>query len=183
MAVTLTDKDKRTLWLGAVGSVLILGLVYVPTLAGHWRKMRSEMHAMERTLQQIRNPKNAKQGFLDTQVPVYKMPTTRNDQRFLYRDKLTEQIKKAGLKEVPLQIEESRKWITGGYKPLYFSYAGKCSFDKLLKLLVDLKTNPYYVSIEALKIEADSKTPAQGRKEMTIELTLTTLTLAEKTPS
>ncbi len=181
MAVTLTDKDKRTLRLGAVCSVLILGLVYVPRLAGHWRKMRSEMHAMESTLRQIQNPRDAKQRFLDTQVPVYKMPTTPDDQAFLFRDKLTEQIKKAGLKEVPLQTEFSKKRVTGGYQPLYVSYAGKCSFDKLLKLLVDLKTNPYYVGIEALKIEADPKTPAQGRKEMTIELTLTTL--AKKTLS
>ncbi|MCP4454541.1 MAG: hypothetical protein GY809_24045 [Planctomycetes bacterium] len=181
MAVTLTDKDKRTLWLGAVASVVILGLVYVPRLAGQWRSLRSEMHAMESTLQQIQNPKDAKQKFMDTQVPVYKMPVAADAQAFLFRDKLTEQIKKAGLKEVPLQTEFSKKRVTGGYQPLYVSYAGKCSFDKLLKLLVDLKTNPYYVAVEALKIEADPKTPAQGRKEMTIELTLTTL--AKKTLS
>jgi hypothetical protein len=181
MAVQLTDRDKKTLWLGAVGAVFILGLVYVPKLTGRWRKVRSEMHAMESILQQIQNPKDAKQLFLDAQVPVYKMPTTADAQAFLFRDKLTEQIKKAGLKEVPLQTEFSRKRQAGGYQPLYVSYAGKCSFDKLLKLLVDLKTNPYYVGIEALKIEADPKQPAAGRKEMTIELTLTTL--AKKTLS
>lgn len=181
MAVRLTDRDKRTLWLGAVSSVFILGLVYVPRLAGHWRKMRSEMHAMERILLQIQNPKSAKQRSLDARVPMYKMPTTADAQAFLFRDKLTEQIKKAGLKEVPLQTTFSKKSQAGGYQPLYVSYAGQCSFDKLLKLLVDLKTNPYYVGIEALKIEADPKKPAQGRQEMTIELTLTTL--AKKTLS
>jgi len=181
MAVKLTDRDKRTLWLGAVGSVIILGLVYVPRLTGHWRKMRSEIHVMESTLQQIQNPKDAKHLFLDAQVPVYEMPTTADAQAFLFRDKLTEQIKKAGLKEVPLQTEFSKKRLSGGYQPLYLSYAGVCSFDKLLKLLVDLKTNPYYVDIEALKIEADPKKPAEGRQEMTIELTLTTL--AKKTLS
>lgn len=181
MAVKLTDKDKRTLLFGAVCSVLILAMVYAPRLIGHWRAMRSEIHAMERTLQQIQNPENPKQQFLNTQVPVYAMPTTADAQAFLFRDKLTEQIKKAGLKEVPLQTEFSSKRQAGGYQPLYVSYAGKCSFDKLLKLLVDLKTNPYYVGIEALKIEADPKQPAQGRKEMTAELTLTTL--AKKTLS
>ena len=181
MAVKLTDRDKRTLWLGVVSSVIILGLVYVPRLTGHWRKLRSEIHAMESTLQQIQHPKDAKQLFLDAQVPVYEMPTTADAQAFLFRDKLTEQIKKAGLKEVPLQTEFSKKRLSGGYQPLYLSYAGVCSFDKLLKLLVDLKTNPYYVDIEALKIEADSKKPAEGRQEMTIELTLTTL--AKKTLS
>lgn len=181
MAVKLTDKDKRTLWLGAVASAVILGLVYVPKLTGHWRKMRSEIHAMESILLQIQNPKDGKQMFLDGQVPVYKMPTTADAQAFLFRDKLTEQIKKAGLKEVPLQTEFSKKRQSGGYQPLYVSYAGVCSFDKLLKLLVDLKTNPYYVGIEALKIEADPKKPAAGRQEMTIELTLTTL--AKKTLS
>ncbi|NQV31912.1 MAG: hypothetical protein HQ515_04415 [Phycisphaeraceae bacterium] len=181
MAVKLTDRDKRTLLLGAVCSVFILGLVYVPELIGHWREVRSEIFTMERTLQQIQNPKDAKQLFLDTQVPVYKMPTTADAQAFLFRDKLAEQIKKAGLKEVPLQTEFSTKKQVGGYQPLYLSYAGKCSFDKLLKLLVDLKTNPYYVGIEALRIDADPKKPAEGRKEMTIELTLTTL--AKKTLS
>ena len=181
MAVTLTDKDKRTLWLGAVASVVILGLVYVPKLVGRWGKMRSEMHAMESTLQQIQNPKDGKQLYLDSQVPVYKMPTNKDAQASLFRDRLTEQIKKAGLKEVPLQTEYSKKTVAGGYQPLYVSYAVVCSFDKLLKLLVDLKTNPYYVGIEALKIEADPKKPAEGRQEMTIELTLTTL--AKKTPS
>lgn len=181
MAITLTDRDKRTLLLGAVCSVFILGLVYIPRLTGHWGNMRAEIRAMETTLKQIQNPKDAKQLFLDTQVPVYKMPITADAQAFLFRGKLTEQIKKAGLKEVPLQTEFSKKRQAGGYQPLYVSYAGTCSFDKLLKLLVDLKTNPYYVSIEALKIEADPKQPAQGRKEMTVELTLTTL--AKKTLS
>jgi hypothetical protein len=181
MAITLTDRDKRTLWLGAVCSVFILGLVYVPRFAGHWRQVRSENRAMEQTLRQIQNPKDPKQLFLDSQVPVYKMPTTADAQAFLFRDKLTEQIKKAGLKEVPLKTDFPAKGQVGGYQPLYLSYAGTCPLDKLLKLLVDLKTNPYYVGIEALKIEADSKQPAEGRKEMTIELTLTTL--AKKTLS
>jgi hypothetical protein len=181
MAVKLTDRDKRTLWLGAVCSVFIVGFVCVPEQIGRWRQMRSDIHAMEETLLQVQNPKNPKQLFLDTQVPVYRMPTTADDQAFLFRDKLTEQIKKAGLKEVPLQTDFSKKGSIGGYQPLFLSYAGKCSFDKLLKLLVDLKTNPYYVGVEALKIEADPKKPAEGRKEMTIELTLTTL--AKKTLS
>ena len=49
-----------------MASVIILGLFYVPRLAGQWRSLRSEMHAMESTLQQIQNPKDAKQPFLDT---------------------------------------------------------------------------------------------------------------------
>jgi len=181
MAVKLADRDKRVLWLGAVCSVVIVGLKFIPEFAGHWQKTRVEIRVMEETLQQIQNPKDPKQLFLDSQVPVYAMPTTADAQAFLFRGKLSEQIKKAGLKEVPLQTTFSKKGQVGAYQPLHLSYAGKCSFDKLLKLLVDLKTNPYYVGIEALKIEADPKKPAQNRKEMTIELTLTTL--AKKTLS
>jgi hypothetical protein len=181
MAVTLTDRDKRVLWLGAICSVIILALSFGPEFIGRWKELRVEISAMEETLEQIQNPKNPKQVFLDSQVPVYAMPTTPEAQAFLFREKLREQIKKAGFKEVPIQTIFSKKGQVGAYQPLHLSYAGKCSFDKLLKLLVDLKTNPYYVGIEALKIEADPKKPAQGRKEMTIELTLTTL--AKKTLS
>lgn len=176
MKIKISERDKRTLVLGGVASVLIVLSVYIPRGVGHWQQMRSEIRAMEATLKDIQSPASAKQMVLDQQVPVYRMPESPDNQAFLFRARLTEQIKKAGLKEVPLQMDVSKNKSLSGYQPLYLSYSGKCTFDKLLKLLVDLKTNPYYVSVEALKIDADPKQQAQQRRELAVELTVSTLT-------
>lgn len=152
----------------------ILAFVYIPRWTGHWRMIRSEITRMEQTLNDVRDPQGPRQAGLTALVPVFAMPGDQETQAFLFRDKVDEQIKQSGLNEEPLQMDTSNKKTVSGYLPLYLNYKGKCRFDKLLDLLVTLKGNPYCVGIEALKIECDTKKPAQDRGDLDIELTVST---------
>ena len=190
MAIQLTDRDKRTLKLGGVCALGILAFVYMPQWTAHWRKVRSEIKTMETTLDEVRNPRNAKQAGLNALVPVFQMPADQESQTFLFRDKFNEQVKSSGLNEEPIQFDVSKKSIRMKVPqesrfteliPLSLSYKSKCRFDKLLDLLVALKGNPYCVGIESLKLECDPKKPSQDRGDLDIELTVSTF--AEKKAS
>lgn len=174
MTKHLTDRDKRTLRWGGLCAVAILAFVYIPQWVSHWRTIRGEISEMERTLHDVRYPQGPRQAGLTALVPIFQMPADQETQAFMFRDKFGEQIKKSSLKEEPIQMDVSKKRMASGYLPLYLNYKGKCRFDKLLDLLVNLKGNPYCVGVEALKIECDTKKPPQDRGDLDIELTVTT---------
>lgn len=174
MIKRLTDREKRTVKLGSLCAVAILAFVYMPRWTGHWRTIRSEIARMEQTLDEVRDPLGPRQAGLTALVPVFQMPAEQETQIFLFRDKVDEQIKQAGLNEEPLQMDISNRKTVSGYLPLYLNYEGQCRFEKLLDLLVTLKGNPYCVGVESLKIECDPKKPAQDRGDLDVELTVST---------
>ena len=101
-------------------------------------------------------------------------PAPEEQQKFLFRDRLYEQLKKAGIKAEPLTIMPARKKAGIPYKVLKIKCKGKCRLEQLLDFLAVLPENPYLVGIEELRIECDAKEPPEKRKDVEIELVVST---------
>ena len=112
-------------------------------------------------------------------VPVFETPQAEEKQKFLFRDKLHEQLKKAGINTEPLQFLPVRKPEGVSYKVLKIKCKGKCKFDQLLDFLANLKENPYLVGVEELQIQCDTKEPPEKRKDKEIEIDLTVSTFVK----
>jgi hypothetical protein len=113
-----------------------------------------------------------KQKGLMAIVPVFTMPVEEEEQRILFRDEFSKQLKKAGIKNEPLQIQARTRSPLAGYKQLLLVCKAKCRSSQALDLLVRLNENPYLVGIEEFKIKVDPK----KRTEVELNLTVSTLT-------
>jgi hypothetical protein len=169
----LSQKDIRALKFGAVGAAIIL--VFVFGSAGHerWTKAKANGAVLKSKLDVI-NVDKAKQAGLMSIVPAFEMPQVEEEQKFLFRDKLSEQLKKAGIRNKPLQIQTGRKSPQSGYNLLLVKCNATCRFEQVLDFLAQLNENPYLVGIEELKIKCDPK------KKGEVELDLTVSTFAKQ---
>lgn len=167
----LSQKDIRALKIGAVAVIVVFLIAFAMTWFEHWLKVRKELTGRQVTLKTI-NPTETKNIGLLSTVPVFEMPQFEKEQKFLFRDKLKEHLKKIGIKTKPLQILATKKSSApAGYKLLLLKCtADKCKFDQILDLLAVLKENPYLVGIEELKIKCDPK----KREEFKLDLTVST---------
>jgi len=169
MIEKLGKKDIRTLKFGAVGAALIL--VFVFGSAGHdrWTKAKANAAVLRTKLDTIDVDK-ARQAGLTSIVPIFEMPQIEEEQKFLLRDKLSEQFKRAGIRNKPLQVQAGRKSPQAGYKLLLVKCNATCQFVQVLDFLARLNENPYLVGIEELKIKCDPK----KRGEVELDLTVST---------
>jgi len=169
----LNQKDIRALKIGVVGAALIL--LFVFGSAGHERWTKAKANgAVLRSKLDIINVDKAKRAGLMSVVPVFEMPQVEEEQKFLFRDKLTEQLKKAGIRNRPLQVQAGRKSSQSGYKLLLVKCNATCRFEQVLDFLAGLNENPYLVGIEELKIKCDPK------KQGEVELDFTASTFAKQ---
>jgi hypothetical protein len=173
MARKLTQREIRTLQIGAIVVIAIPAFVYGTDWLAHWRKVRASLAVAERRLEDVRGD-TARQAGLLSIVPVLELPRREEEQKFLFRDKLHEQLKKAGVKTEPLQILATRKTKGLSYGVLKIRCTGKCRFDQSLDLLAALQENPYLVGVEELDIQCDTKQPPEKRKEIELDLTVST---------
>lgn len=170
MAIKLSEKDKRTLKLGVIAAIAILVFVF-GLEAYELRKQKIDAYnELEDKFEKIESNNN-----FATIVPVFEMPLEKEEQRFLFRDRLNEQFDSARFNSVIIQ-EEGTKTIQGlsGYEVLRLKCTGQCSFTQLLSLLPDLKQNPYLVGIEELRLKFDSNNQQRA------DFTLTVSTLIKK---
>ena len=173
MVRKLNEREKRVLQLGAIAAVAILALTYGADWLKGWHEARAALAQARTTLRAVEADR-ARQAALLTVVPVFEVPQPEDRQKFLFRDKLLEQLKKAGVKTEPLQIMNSRRVKGISYKVLKVRCKGKCKFDQLLTLLTGLQENPYLVGVEELRIQCDPKVAPDKRKEVEIDLTVST---------
>ena len=169
MIEKLSQKDIRMLKIGAVCVAAILVFVFASKLLGRWAEARTSLAEVKNKLELIDVDKAKRTGLLSI-VPVFEMPQKEETQRFLFRDKLNEQLKKAGIKNQPLQVASIGKSGQAGYRLLRLKCSAKCRFTQVLDLLADLKDNPYLVGVEELRIRCDSKKP----QEVDLDLTVST---------
>ncbi|MHC4160489.1 MAG: hypothetical protein ACYSSO_15605 [Planctomycetota bacterium] len=165
----LNQKEKRTLKFGVVCAVAIVMFSFGTRWLGHWSQRRSLLAGIQNKLDNI-DVSDAKQAGLMSIVPVFEMPEKEEIQKFLFRDKFNEQLKKAGIKSEPLQILPAAKSPVGGYELLRLKCSAKCKFAQALDLLANLKENPYLVGIEEFKIECDQK----KRQDVKLDITVST---------
>ena len=166
MIEKLSQRDIRILKIGAVCAAAILVFVFASELLGRWAEARTSLAEVKNKLELIDVDKNKRDGLLSI-VPVFEMPEKEETQRFLFRDKLNEQLKKAGIKNQPLQVASIGKSGQAGYRLLRLKCSAKCRFTQVLDLLADLD-NPYLVGVEELRIRIDKKKPQEVDMDLTV---------------
>ena len=129
------------LLLGAAAAVVIFVFTYGSKGYDHWSQARATLAAAKRKLGEVETDKN-RQAALATMVPVFETPQVEDKQKFLFRDKLHEQLKKAGINTEPLQFLPVRKPKGASYKVLKIKCKGKCKLDQLLDFLVEPEREP-----------------------------------------
>ncbi|NIP26002.1 MAG: hypothetical protein GWN67_16805 [Phycisphaerae bacterium] len=165
----LNKREKRTVKFGVVCAVAIIGFAFVTDILGRWKESRSGTDNINKQLKAI-NVKETERARLMSIVPVFEMPEKEEIQKFLFRDKFNEQLKKARIKSEPLQIVPASKSPVAGYELLRLKCSAKCKFGQALDLLANLKDNPYLVGIEEFKIECDQK----KRQDVKLNITIST---------
>jgi len=159
--------------IGLLSAVAIVALKFGLDGSDRWRKIRTSLQAHRKKLQEVVVDETKQAGLLSI-VPVMETPLPEEEQKFLFRDRLHEQLKKAGIKTEPLTILAARKKKDFSYKVLRIRCRGKCKLDQLLDFLATLQENPHLVGIEELRIECDAKQPPEKRKDVEIDLTVST---------
>ncbi len=157
-----------------IGAIVILAIpafTFGAKWIDDWRQVRQSLAQSQNRLKDLEVNETAQAGLLAI-VPVCELPQEERVQKTLFRDKLNEQLKKAGINTEPLQFLPVRK--VKDRKVLKIQCKGKCKFDQLLDLLAGLRENPYLVGIEELKIDCDTKQPPDKRQEVEMALTVST---------
>lgn len=177
MSEKLSPKDRRALRIFGVFVAVLVVFLFATRWLAHWGGVRKSLAAAETELELI-NPPEAKQEGLLSIVPVFEMPQIEAKQKFLFREKFNEQLKKAGIKNEPLQVLAAVK-LPGraDYKLLRLKCQGKCQFGQVLDFLAALKKNPYLVGIEELEIKCNPK----KRQEVELGLTVSTFVKSKGT--
>jgi len=157
--------------IGAIAIIAIPAFTFGTKWIDNWRQVRESLAQSQDKLKDLEINEAAQAGLLAI-VPVCEPPQEEEVQKLLFRDKLHEQLKKAGINTEPLQFLPIRKGKD--QKVLKIQCKGKCKFDQLLELLANLRENPYLVGIEELKVECDTKQPPEKRQEVEIVLTVST---------
>ena len=169
MIEKLSQRDIRILKIGFVCAAAILVFWFASKWFDRWKEARASLALLEDKLELIDVDKAKRMG-LTSIVPVFEMPEEEKTQKFLFIDKLTEQLKKAGIKNKPLQVVSTGKSGQAGYRLLRMKCSAKCRLTQVLDLLASLKENPYLVGVEELRMRIDKKKP----QEVDLDLTVST---------
>lgn len=172
MTGKLSRRDIRALKLGAVCAACVLLFAFALKWLDNWGQVRGSLAATKAEFKAVRLA-GVKQAALLSIVPVFEMPQSEEEQKFLFREKFNEQLKKAGIKSNPLQILPA-VGLRGrsDYKLLRIKCGvGECKFGQLLDLLAGMNENPYLVGIEELSIKCNEK----EREKVKVDLTVSTL--------
>lgn len=172
MIEKLNQSTKRTIQIGAILAAAILVFVLGPRWLKHWSQVKESLAATRAQLELV-NMGAAQQAALLSIVPAFETPKAEAEQELLLRDKINEQLKKAGVKSEPLQVlpGTSRQ---AGYKLLRLKCSAKCRFGQVLDLLAVLKENPYVVAVDEMRIQCDTKQPPGQRQDVELNLTVST---------
>jgi hypothetical protein len=166
----LTSKDIKTLKLGGVCAAAIFVFFVGSKWRDSWLAARRKGAEVRAQLELIDAGKIKEEG-LRSIVPAFEMPQAEEAQKSLFRNRVNEQLKKAGIQNPPfLQYLSGTKSRGSGYKALRLKCSAKCGFSQMLDLLAGLNDNPYLVGVEELKMVSDQKNP----QEVQFDLTLST---------
>jgi hypothetical protein len=167
----LSERDRRALIIGAVCAVGILAFTFGTKWVGHWTEVRKSIAEKRATIANV-GIERAQQKRLMSIVPVFEDPNEEEEQKIRFRDKFSEQLKKAGFKRgAPIRVLRAKRAQAGtGYRVLGLQTRGECKFQQILDLLTNIYENPYLVGIEEMRMECDPK----KRQKFKLNLTVST---------
>jgi hypothetical protein len=167
MIKKLSQKDIRAIKIGGLCAIGILVFLFGSKVFDRLKNARASTALLKNKLELIDVDK-AKQSGLVSIVPKFEMPVEEEQQKFLFVDKLTEQFKKAGIQNQPLQVASKGKSKQPGYQLLRMKCSATCRLTQALDFLANLKDNPYLVGIEELRIRVDKKKPQEVEMDLTV---------------
>ena len=167
----ISERDIRTLKIGAVCAAAIAAFVFGTRWLEYWGGVRESLHAKREQIKAV-SAWGPKERALRSIVPVYEMPKSKEQQEILFRDKLSERLKKAGIKSEPLQcLSVGRTKAANGYRLLRVQCRkGRGNFGQILDLLAGLNENPYLVGLE----EFEMRCKPEKRQEFELKFTAST---------
>jgi len=166
-----SKKDIGAIKVGLVSAAAIIVVVVALDFFEHWRQVRRQLDTKSAQMKEMA-AKGERYEQLVSRVPVFEIPQDESVQRYVFREKFTEQLKKAGIKNEPLQGFTSRS-VKGmpGYKLLSLKVKGTGQFNQVMDLLSNLYANPYLVAVEQFEVKCDPK----NRQKSEVELKVSTL--------
>ena len=170
MLEKLGKKDIRAIKLGVTCVVGIILFLIGNNLYDRWTEAKAATTLLNNKLESIDVDKAKRAGIVSI-VPKFEMPKEEEEQKYLFMDKLTEQFKKAGIKNQPLEVVSTTSSKTAGYKLLKMKCSATCKLTQVLDLLANMKDNPYLVGVEELRIRKDKKKP----QDVSLDITVSTL--------
>lgn len=165
----LSSKDIRAIKFGLIAAVAIMVFWGGSSWFEHWHNVTVSLENSKAQLESIA-PSAAKTGLMNI-VPVFELPAFEQDQKILFRNKLSEQLKKTGINTNPLQIlSKSKSPGSTGYRQLLIKISSQnCKLSQILDFLVSLKENPYFVGVEEFKItKLDPNKPQEFSMDITV---------------
>ncbi len=167
----LNEKDRRAIKIGIVAMAMVVLFSISSNWLEKWFQVRRSISDRQLALKKLVSSQIKHAGLL-TVVPVFEMPQDEEKQKFLFRNKLKEQLKKAGIKSKPLEIltKKTSSQYTRHYLLRVKCSCDKCTFNQILDFLAALKENPYLASIEELDISCDP----QKRQEFEFDIVVST---------
>jgi len=163
----LTEKDIRALKIGGICAVGIVAFLFGARWLESWSNARAEVTMRQAQIDDI-NLNGGKQAGLLSLVPAFEMPVKEEDQKNRFREKLVDQLKKAGINTEPLKVVTTKKTLYKNYMLMSIQCKGKCKFTQALDLLAGLNENRYLVGVEAFKIKCDKNNPQDVELDMTV---------------
>ncbi len=170
MLEKLNPKDVHVLKLGAVGIAAIIVLLFLLDFKERWTKVKESFDAMNNRLATLAaiDMTEAKYAGLMNTVPIFEMPEEKEKQKFLFQDSLNTQFKKANINSQPWQEIVGKSTLLTDHKVIRLKTSGKCNVTQLFDLFVNLKENPYLISIEELTVKRDMKNKQQIDFDITV---------------
>jgi hypothetical protein len=171
----LSEKDQKTIKIGAVLMAIILVCGGMNILLSEYSRTSEELDAVKSKFNSVMPNSNgsltSKQAGLYNIVPVFEIPKKEDIPGETCRKKLMEQLRKAkvNFRDVILQPMSPKK-NTAGFRTRNLHCKGKCSFTQAMDLVASLYENPWFVGIKEFKIECNAK----NRSQMDLTLTIST---------
>jgi hypothetical protein len=163
----LSERDIRTIKLGAVGVVGILIFFFGAKGLGKWSKARAGANMKAAQIEGV-NMGDARLAGLLSIVPVFEMPEKEEEQKSRFREKLLDQFKRAGIRHEPLKVVITKTTLSKSYKLMNIQCKAKCSFTQVLDLLAKLNENPHLVGVEAFKMKCNKSNPQEVELDLTV---------------
>jgi hypothetical protein len=168
----MNEKDKKTIRMGGIGAVVVVVLFIAVQGYGNWNKKTTEYKTMVNQLKTLNVADSARNRALEI-VPVFLMPKDEQTQKTLFRNSLEQLFEQLQINTEPWQeVATSKSPIMTGYGALRLRTSGSCRFEQILRLLAELRQNPYLVGIEELHFECNPQNPQQT--EFSIQLSTIT---------
>ena len=171
----LNPRERKTALFCVVtgGLMVIYFLIAEPLLlkAGEVRsRLRQQRQNLSMLLAEEGSVEAMKLKSLTAAVPILKMPVEPDKQVQLLRDQLTKQIQQAGIQVKNFQFQTGSATGPNASSVIMLQCRGRCQFPAMMRLLEELKKNPYYVGVEELTLRVDER----NRQELDFTFTVST---------